>query len=103
VHVETVGAAVDLRGAHLDQVHQRLFDSGVMDEMLELVHAFDGFLRDLLEIDARRHQWSPFRFVCRDEWAAERMLWILPTFTERGATATALPLDFPFAFAQGSL
>ena len=38
VHVETERAAVDLRGADLDELHQRLLESTVVDVALKVEH-----------------------------------------------------------------
>jgi hypothetical protein len=36
VHVDAVGAAVDLRGAQLDQFKERVIESAIVDEGVEL-------------------------------------------------------------------
>ena len=52
VHVEAVGASVDLRSAQLDQVQQGRFESGVMKELLQLQHGVIGAGCKMCEIEA---------------------------------------------------
>lgn len=47
VHVETIGAAVDLRGADFYQFQQLRLDAAGADVFFERAHRFDGAGRDL--------------------------------------------------------
>jgi hypothetical protein len=55
VHVETVGAAVDLRRPHPDEIEQLLVEPRLTDLPFEAEHGLDDARVDVHEIDSRFH------------------------------------------------
>jgi hypothetical protein len=54
VHVEAVGAAVDLRRPHLHELEQERLDSGRIDGALQAGHGVDAGREDSRVVDAPR-------------------------------------------------
>src|SRR5574340_1280131 len=59
MHVEAVGAAVDLRGAHLDEFHERMLKAAVFDVLLQLAHGLEGACGSFHVIKSLFHNVSP--------------------------------------------
>ena len=60
MHVDTIGAAINLRRTGLDQLDQRLFESRRLDLGLQRDERFDGVGRGLLKVYAWLHGRSAF-------------------------------------------
>src|SRR6185437_10931861 len=68
VHIQTIGAAVDLRCSQLDQVEQRLFQATLVKILLEPYHHFVYAGGRLHEIDTWFQIKSPIEFCDSEVW-----------------------------------
>jgi hypothetical protein len=55
VHIDAVGASIDLRGSELDQVKQRFFQAALVKVLLEAEHCFVSTGGDFCSIETRFH------------------------------------------------
>jgi hypothetical protein len=62
VHVDAMGAAVELRGSELDQLKQRMIEAAIAHEHVQAHHRLLGRGRRLAEIQSSLHWQPPNRF-----------------------------------------
>src|SRR5262249_36008385 len=63
VHVQTIGAAIDLRGARLDERKQPRIDAAVGEVGLDFLHRLDSFGRLPGPVQSLGHFAAPFARV----------------------------------------
>src|SRR6185503_4723316 len=61
MHIDAVGAAIDLRGAELHELEQLAIQPAVVDEAMERAECLGAFGRGCAKIHSSFHDRQPFR------------------------------------------